>query len=608
MVRMRKARYSRQLLPVAFALLLLAALVFLFAKTIATDYKSDAHALSLLRELRDLDLRLDADAARLAGNLRERELAATDRSIVLTRIFQELEHGSARGTTGAQVPALRAGMNEKQVAFRTLQGAHARSLDALRNLREALAAMVTSTTGLKARNPESAGMAPALLAMVEDARAALRGGDIESFPETERAVSARIAALVPAAFAAGAQLGAPAKAVEGAAREFLEVRATELAAWRKFSFYTVGSKIELTAHTLAKSIESALDEKDRWRVYLLAYATALLIGMAYLGMRVAATQAQLRDANLLLEKRVAERTRELERTLAKLKESEAQLVQTEKMSSLGQLVAGVAHEINTPLAYVKNGVASVRDRLAQLREALAHSQRLVLLLQSPSPGAAELAGAREALGDCLARLADHQVLADLESLTRDGLHGIEQISELVGNLRNFSRLDRGKVASFNVNEGVRATLLIAKPALRKVDVETRLGDIPSITCAPSQVNQVLLNLVTNASQAIDKPRGRISISTRREGVDYVAIEVADNGRGIAPEAIARVFDPFYTTKEVGKGTGLGLSIAYKIVTDHGGRIDVRSVLGNGSTFTVTLPVRQPAEFSGAEARSETLAA
>ena len=386
------------------------------------------------------------------------------------------------------------------------------------------------------------------------------------------------------------------------------MRATELAAWRKFSFLTVGSKIELTAHTLAKSIESALDEKDRWRVYLLAYAAALLIGVAYLGMRVAATQAQLRDANLLLEKRVAERTRELERTLAQLKESEAQLVQSEKMSSLGQLVAGVAHEINTPLAYVKNGVASVRDRLAQLREALAHSQRLALLLQSPSPGAAELAGAREALSGSLARLAEHQVLADLESLTRDGLHGIEQISELVGNLRNFSRLDRGKVASFNVNEGVRATLLIAKPTLRKVDVEKRLGDIPSITCAPSQVNQVLLNLVTNASQAIDKPRGRISISTRREGVDYVAIEVADNGRGIPPEAIARVFDPFYTTKEVGKGTGLGLSIAYKIVTDHGGRIDVRSVVGSGSTFTVTLPVRQPAEFASAEAGSETQAA
>ena len=173
------------------------------------------------------------------------------------------------------------------------------------------------------------------------------------------------------------------------------------------------------------------------------------------------------------------------------------------------------------------------------------------------------------------------------------MHGIDQIAELVANLRNFSRLDRSKVASFNVNEGVRATLLIARPALRKVDVEQRLGEIPSITCSPSQVNQVLLNLITNAAQAIEKPRGLLRLTTRREGAEYIAIEVHDNGRGIAPDTMARIFDPFFTTKEVGKGTGLGLTIAYKIVSQHGGRIDVRSEEGVGSTFTVVPLVTPP---------------
>jgi signal transduction histidine kinase len=183
-----------------------------------------------------------------------------------------------------------------------------------------------------------------------------------------------------------------------------------------------------------------------------------------------------------------------------------------------------------------------------------------------------------------------------EALTRDGLHGIEQIADLVRNLRNFSRLDRSKVASFNVNEGVRAALMIAKPELRKVDVEMVLGDVPSITCSPSQVNQVILNLVTNAAQAMDKPRGKLTVATRPEA-GGVAIEVTDNGRGIAPELQAKIFDPFFTTKEAGMGTGLGLSIAYKIVSQHGGRIDVRSQVGEGTTFVVALPAEPPAELA-----------
>jgi len=223
------------------------------------------------------------------------------------------------------------------------------------------------------------------------------------------------------------------------------------------------------------------------------------------------------------------------------------------------------------------------------------------LLQSPSPDQAELERAFAAVNARLAQLREHQVLADLESLSKDGLHGIEQISDLVVNLKNFSRLDRSKVASFNVNEGLIATLLISKPQLRGVAVEKRFGEIPSITCSPSQVNQVFLNLIANAAQALDKPQKAIVVTTRREGADAIAVEVADNGKGIAPEVLPKIFDPFYTTKEVGKGTGLGLSIAYKIVSQHGGRIDVKSQPGKGTVFTVVLPMKPPEELAAGEA-------
>ena len=324
---------------------------------------------------------------------------------------------------------------------------------------------------------------------------------------------------------------------------------------------------------------------------------------------MSATQSQLREANELLEARVAERTAELEQALGKLRESEAQLVQTEKMSSLGQLVAGVAHEINTPLAYVKNSVDTVRVRMPELHDAITLSGRLLELLRHEAADPDQLQATFDQLTARLDQIREHQVMEDLDALSVDGLHGIEQISELVANLRSFSRLDRSRIASFNVNDGVNAALLIAKPHLRKVDVEKHLGEVASITCSPSQVNQVLLNIITNAAQAMDKARGIITVTTRGDGPDHVAIEIADNGKGIPRESLTRIFDPFYTTKAPGQGTGLGLSIAYKIVSQHGGQIDVLSEVGVGSTFVVSLPVRPSADVAaeagvGESARSE----
>jgi signal transduction histidine kinase len=540
------------------ALVLLGALAFLFARTQASGYKDDLYALSLMRELRDMDVRWDADGLRLANDFAARPESIPDRGGAMGRILQELENGPARKAAGLDAAALRAGVGEKQQAFARLREAHGRSIASLAAARESYATLATEAGAMRARDPRSAPRAATLASESEALRSGMRTPDIEQQAEINRSLEPRLD-LLAAAAAGDTQAVAAVRKADLATRAFLAARAAEADAWRKFAFLTTGGRIDLQARALSRSLETALDDKDRWRVYLVAYAAALLLGVGYLGARVVATQGALREANEELERRVAERTRELETALRQLKESEAQLVQTEKMSSLGQLVAGVAHEVNTPLAYVKNSMALVRERLPAMRAVL-----------GPDEG-----------------------LDELEALTRDGLHGIDQIAELVTNLRNFSRLDRSKVASFNVNEGIRSTLLIARPTLRKVDVVQSLEEIPSITCSPSQVNQVVLNLLTNAAQAIDKPRGEIRVATRREGADRIAIEVTDNGKGITPEAMPRIFDPFYTTKEVGKGTGLGLTIAYKIVSQHGGRIDVRSEPGSGSAFTVVLPIQPP---------------
>ncbi|MBC7609141.1 MAG: hypothetical protein H7228_06115 [Polaromonas sp.] len=360
---------------------------------------------------------------------------------------------------------------------------------------------------------------------------------------------------------------------------------------------TLPTQLRIAETEKALGVNRQLVQKstDFYRTLLIAYSAALLALVAWFAWRLVAsyrliqnTNGQLQDANENLEQRVSERTTALQDALSHLKESEAALIQSEKMSSLGQMIAGVAHETNTPLAYVRNGLQVLDEQMPQTAN-LPHETRLLLsLLAEGDADEAQISRQYTKVHElCLLAESGHGP-TELASVIRDGIYGIEQISEIVTNLKNFSRLDRSKVAHFSVNEALESTLVIARNLVKNKRVEKDFCDHPFITGSPSQMNQVFLNLISNAAQATG-PDGVIRLRTAVTA-GHVIVEVQDNGSGIAPDVLPKIFDPFFTTKKIGEGTGLGLSIAYKIVQEHGGRIEVSSEPGKGTRFTITLPV------------------
>lgn len=294
--------------------------------------------------------------------------------------------------------------------------------------------------------------------------------------------------------------------------------------------------------------------------------------------------------NLLgaMEKQVRRSAGQLSQAYRELQSSQAQLVQSEKMASLGQMVAGVAHEINTPLGYVKNNVEVMREFGEQLRELVFSCNALVDALLDPQGSDVAVAQKLAAIEDLRSMVDPALLFSDMQTLFGDTNFGLEQISELVLGLKNFSRLDQAFTDNVSLNDCVNSALLIAKNAIKnKVEVIRQLGDIPAISCMPSQINQVLLNLVTNAAQAIED-RGRVLIRTWADE-ERVFVSVQDNGKGIPAENLKKIFDPFFTTKPVGEGTGLGLSICWQIIEQHGGVIRVASEPGRGTRFVIVLP-------------------
>jgi len=307
-----------------------------------------------------------------------------------------------------------------------------------------------------------------------------------------------------------------------------------------------------------------------------------------------------------LEHRVAQRTADLDAKLGelevkreeqrvlieKLEAARNQAMQAEKMASIGQLAAGVAHEINNPIGFVLSNFKSLERYMADVFNVIAAYEAAERLLPS-GPQLATLLQAKEA-----AEL--DFVKEDVKQLLVESCDGLDRVKRIVQDLKDFSRVGENGWQTADLVRGLESTLNVVRNEVKyKAEVVKRYGAMPEIECMPSQLNQVFMNLLVNAAHAIAN-QGTITIGCGTAG-EEVWITVSDTGSGMAPDVLGRIFDPFFTTKPVGQGTGLGLSLSYSIVRRHGGRIEVESEVGVGTTFRVCLPIRQTAQSSQAEA-------
>ena len=288
------------------------------------------------------------------------------------------------------------------------------------------------------------------------------------------------------------------------------------------------------------------------------------------------------------EQSLQDRHIELEQAYTRLKETQTQLLQSEKMASIGQLAAGVAHEINNPIGYVHSNLGTLQVYVRGLLNLLDAYDRLCQAIPE------NLRSLINPVDEIKVQVDYEFLQQDLPQLLVESREGIERVKKIVLDLRDFShggQLENDEWMVADVHRGLESTLNIVWNELKyKAEVRKEFGPIPPIECMPSQLNQVFLNLLVNAGQAI-ADQGTITIATSR-GDDEICISVSDNGHGIPPAQLARIFDPFFTTKPVGKGTGLGLALSYGIVQKHNGRFEVDSEVGKGTSFRIFLPLRR----------------
>lgn len=574
---MNRAEFSQNALVGLLVAVMLGVLAFLYDKTQAVDLREQNEVMRLLAEVKEIDTRWDLEVQRLQDNPRTLDTAGgrVDAGAKALRDITRFAQLTNSKTLSSGLTELRATIQQKSdwvEQFKAEQGknkvALRAALDEIKQLKIALATQ---------KNLQSE-VAQSLIQIEELALRYVVEG------KAEQALALQSANQTLQQSSVGKS--SHAQAVEQNVGALLTNVPSQQTLFAKLTTLTTGPRLTSMSMAFNNELEQALQEKELYRIYLVYYAAALLVLLGYLGVK-------LKAANQSLEHRVEERTRDLSNAMMHLKESEAQLIQSEKMSSLGQMVAGVAHEINTPLAYVKNSLGRVSEQMPNILEVVATFEHLLALLKAGNDPQGLSATFQKAT-TLLDSLKHHHALDELDGLVKDGLFGTQQVAEIVSNLKDFSRLDRSKVTHFNLNDGLNSTLMLGKHLLKSVSIDKQFGDIPEITCSPSQINQVFLNLITNAVQAMPDERGSLVLTSKADG-DGVAVVVQDNGKGIPPDVIKKIFDPFFTTKEIGKGTGLGLSISFKIVQQHGGNIKVESKPDVGTKFTVWLPLNPPAD-------------
>jgi len=313
--------------------------------------------------------------------------------------------------------------------------------------------------------------------------------------------------------------------------------------------------------------------EDRALLHTLAHQGAVAV-------RNALAIEQLRELNRSLEEKVEARTHDLQKALDELRTTQTQLLHREKMASLGQFVAGIAHELNNPLNFIVGNFHYLKE----------YMRTLVSTLHGYEEAARE--SGLPALADRLAAIRSEQgvdiAIGDLKEVFDGCAEGIERATGLVRDLRTFSRPDRGEPTVIQLNDALDATLTLLRGPLAGCRVVRDYGELPAVECLAGQLNQVFMNLLANARDAVGG-KGTVIVRTRAMGAHRIVVEIEDDGCGLDPSSLERIFDPFFTTKPVGKGTGLGLAISYGIVARHGGSIQVTSEEGRGSTFRVELP-------------------
>lgn len=275
------------------------------------------------------------------------------------------------------------------------------------------------------------------------------------------------------------------------------------------------------------------------------------------------------------------RNQELASQKAELQRLQAQLVHNEKMASVGQLAAGIAHELNNPVAFIHSNMEGLSHYVDRLRWLLALYDSAPFI----SPWSEQISDLKRSVE------YDH-LLPDLTSMIADCHEGAARVRDIVLNLRTFSRLDEAEVKTINIHDGMDATIRLLSQYYNsnRISLKRDYADLPLVDCYAGQLNQVWMNLLTNAAQAIGEGPGEVKIETKVEG-EGIAVRISDTGKGISEEHLRRIFDPFFTTKAVGEGTGLGLSISYGIIERHGGTITVDSDIGKGTTFTTLIPLK-----------------
>jgi signal transduction histidine kinase len=282
------------------------------------------------------------------------------------------------------------------------------------------------------------------------------------------------------------------------------------------------------------------------------------------------------EARRNMELELAEKARNQELLIKRLEATQSQLIQAEKLASIGQLAAGVAHEINNPIGFVNSNLGTLRDYTRKLIGALEAYRGMAHIPEEEKSSIAE-------------RFDLAYITEDVPVLVQESMEGIDRVKKIVQDLKDFSHVDSGEWVAVNINKSIDSTLNIVRNEIKyKADVVREYGELPEIQVLGSQFNQVVLNLLVNAAHAIEK-FGTITVRTRYEG-DCIFVDVSDTGCGIPPENMKRIFDPFFTTKPIGTGTGLGLSLAFGIMKRMHGEISVTSEVGQGTCFTLRIPV------------------